>query len=461
MQVDVASLTSHPINAEIYTISDVENLAESIGKVGLLEPLVVDQFNQVISGNRRFSAIQLLGWEQVQVNLVSVAPEDAAVLIVHHNKQRVKSQRETLNEYRILFAEYSLGQGARTDLDPTLADSSQSRQRTRDRIAEEINTPAGRLANLVFIDDHEPTLIEDIDKGKITLNIAYQYLSKKRKVKESLKDQQSAPPNDTSGWFAFHQKSSEHMTELADGEVDMIFTSPPYYNLRTFTGAADELGTESTPEEFVDTLTNHLNDCYRVLNDKGSFYLNLGDTRANGNLLNIPHRVVIKLQDKGWLLRSTIIWRKTNPAVGTSPGSSKRNYEFIFHLSKTTDNLYRELRVPGKAIGGTARNFYAPRKPDGTVNKPHMSISHPGGRLLGDYWNEDLVTTAVANQQNAYSKTIDHPAVFHEGIIELPILQCTDENDLVLDPFAGTCTTGKVANRLKRRFVGYDLRWYG
>jgi len=415
----------------------------------------------VISGNRRFSAIQLLGWEQVQVNLVSVAPDDAAVLIVHHNKQRVKSQRETLNEYRVLFSSYSSGQGFRTDLDTTSVGINQSHQRTRDRIADEINTPSGRLAHLVFIDDHEPTLIEEIDKGKITLNIAYQYLSKKRKLRASLKDNPSAPPNDASGWFSFHQKSSANMTELKDGEVDMIFTSPPYYNLRAFTGEADELGKEGTPETFVDALTNHLNDCYRVLNDKGSFYLNLGDTRDNGNLLNIPHRVAIKLQDKGWLLRSTIIWRKTNPPVGPSPRSSKRTYEFIFHLSKTTDNLYRELRVPSKTVAGKFYNPYFPKRPDGTINKPHMTISHPDGHRIGDYWDDEVITTAVSNQWNGPSKTIDHPAPFNEKIVELPILQCTDENDLVLDPFAGTCITGKVANRLKRRFVGYDLRWYG
>lgn len=116
MEVSVDTLSPHPVNAEIYTISDVEDLSESIDKVGLLEHLVVDQFNQVISGNRRLAAIQMLGWKQVQVKLVSVAPDDAAVLIVNHNKQRVKTNREILNEYRVLFTSYSKGQGSRSDL---------------------------------------------------------------------------------------------------------------------------------------------------------------------------------------------------------------------------------------------------------------------------------------------------------------------------------------------------------
>jgi DNA modification methylase len=464
MEISVATLKSHPINAEIYTISDVEDLAESIDEVGLLSPLVIDQHQQVISGNRRFAAIQKLGWEKVEVTQVDVTSDDAPILIVHHNKQRVKTNRETLNEYRILHAAYSKGQGARTDLFPTLVDTNQSYTRTRDRVADELNVPSGRLAHLVYIDDHEPDLIDEIDKGKITLNIAYRYITKKKKVTESLKKTPSPPPQDATGWFKFYQKSSANMSELGDGEVDMIFTSPPYYALRAFTTDENELGRESTPEEFVDALADHLRDCYRVLNDKGSFYLNLGDTQVDGTLLNIPHRVAMKLQEQGWLQRSAIIWRKSNASVPPTPRQVKRTYEFIFHLTKTTENLHREMRVPNRTEGGDKieSGVYMPRLSDGSgVRKPVITITHPRGRAMGDYWDEDIVTTAVSNQTNRNTDNIDHPAVFNETIVELPILQSTDENDLVLDPFAGSCTTGKVANRLNRRFVGYDLRWYG
>lgn len=464
MEISVATLRSHPINAEIYTISDIDDLADSIDEVGLLSPLVIDQHHQVISGNRRFAAIQKLGWEKVEVTQVEVAPDDAPILIVHHNKQRIKTNRETLNEYRVLYAAYSKGQGARTDLFPTLVDTNQSYTRTRDRVADELNVPSGRLAHLVYIDDHQPDLIEEIDKGRITLNIAYRYISKKKKVIESLKKTPSPPPEDPSGWFKFYQKSSADMSELKDGEVDLIFTSPPYYALRAFTTDEDELGKEATPEEFVEALSNHLRDCYRVMNDKGSFYLNLGDTQVDGNLLNIPHRVVMRLQDQGWLLRSTIIWRKSNASVPPTPRQMKRTYEFIFHLTKTTENHYREMRVPNRTHlkDKIESGVYMPRLPDGSgVRKPIITITHPQGRAMGDFWDEDIVTTAVSNQPNRNTQNIDHPAVFNEEIVELPILQCTDENDLVLDPFAGSCTTGKVANRLSRRFVGYDLRWYG
>ena len=76
---------------------------------------------------------------------------------------------------------------------------------------------------------------------------------------------------------------------------------------------------------------------------------------------------------------------------------------------------------------------------------------------MGDYWSEDVVTSAAAMNVKS-DGTLEHPAPFPENIVTLPILQTTNEGDLVLDPFMGTGTTGKVANRLGRRFVGYDLR---
>jgi len=70
---------------------------------------------------------------------------------------------------------------------------------------------------------------------------------------------------------------------------------------------------------------SQVRDCKRVLNDRGSFFLNLGDTFYYGNLQNVPHRVVLKLQEQGWILRNTIIWSKTNP----KPSSSKSNLTWI------------------------------------------------------------------------------------------------------------------------------------
>jgi len=70
MKLPVNQLTHHPLNEEIYDISNLSELVDSIREVGLLQPLTVNQHNQVVSGNRRFSAVQELGWEEVECYLI-------------------------------------------------------------------------------------------------------------------------------------------------------------------------------------------------------------------------------------------------------------------------------------------------------------------------------------------------------------------------------------------------------
>ena len=71
MKVKISSLKHHPKNKEIYNLSSIEELMESISEVGLLQPLIIDQ-NQVISGNRRFESIKRLGWKEVKVEVKEV-----------------------------------------------------------------------------------------------------------------------------------------------------------------------------------------------------------------------------------------------------------------------------------------------------------------------------------------------------------------------------------------------------
>ena len=123
------------------------------------------------------------------------------------------------------------------------------------------------------------------------------------------------------------------MSELKDGEIQTIFTSPPYWNKRLYS-EKNGLGNEKTSDEFIDNIVNHLNECWRVLNNKGSFFLNLGDTFHNGNLQNIPHKVIIQLQDKGWILRNTIIWSKTNPKPSSTKTNLTPSYEWSPSINK-------------------------------------------------------------------------------------------------------------------------------
>jgi len=454
MKVKVSSLTHHPKNKEIYTLSSIEELMESISEVGLLQSLIIDQHNQIISGNRRFESIKRLGWNEVEVIQREVKEEEEELLLIHFNKQRIKSFKELINEYLTLDRIYRKGQGKRTDLTSVKS----NRSSTRDLVSKEMGISSSQLRRLVFIYKNKPEYIELLDKGILTVNQSYLQIQREIKERESRESKTSTDKKkvQNSEW-RFYQKSSQDMSELKDGEVQTIFTSPPYWNKRKYS-EEEGLGNEKTSEEFVINLSEHLIDCKRVLNDRGSFFLNHGDTFYNGNLQNVPHRVVIKLQEQGWILRNTIIWSKTNPKPSSSKSNLTPSYEFIFHLvksmeydyyptlTKLSDKTKPSLPPRHRSVNGEYSNSISPYLPN------------IKGKNMGDYWNEDIVRTSVANQKLDIEG--EHPAPFPEEIITLPILQTSKEFELVLDPFMGSGTTGRVCDQLRRSFVGYDLKGY-
>jgi ParB/RepB/Spo0J family partition protein len=454
MEIEVSKLNHHPKNKEIYDLSSIDELMESISQVGLLQPLIIDTSNQIISGNRRFESIKRLGWKEVEVQIKEVKEGEEELLLIHYNKQRIKSFKELINEYLILDKYYRKGQGKRTDLTSVKSNKGSS----RDIVSNELGISSSQLRRLVFIHRNKPEYIDLLDKGILTVNQSYLQIQREIKEKESKKSKtiNSSKPIVKSNW-RFYQKSSVYMFELNDGEVQTIFTSPPYWNKRTYS-EVEGLGNEKTSEEFIINLSEHLRDCKRVLNDRGSFFLNLGDTFFNGNLQNIPHRVVIKLQDQGWILRNTIIWSKTNPKPSSSKSNLTPSYEFIFHLVKTMDYDYYPTLTK---LSNKTKPSLPPRHR--SVNGDYPKSVSPylpnvNGKNMGDYWNEDIVRTSVANQKLKIEG--EHPAPFPSEIITLPILQTSKEGELILDPFMGSGTVGRVCDILGRDFIGYDLKEY-
>ena len=452
MKVKVSSLKHHPKNKEIYTLSSIEELMDSISEVGLLQPLIIDSRNQVISGNRRFESIKRLGWEEVEVEVKEVKDGEEELLLIHFNKQRIKSFKEIINEYLILDGYYRKGQGKRTDLTSVKSNRSSS----RDIVSKEMGISSSQLRRLIYIYNNQPNHIELLDKGILTVNQSYLQIQREIKERESRESKTSTDKKNIQNLkWRFYQKSSDNMSELNDGEVQTIFTSPPYWNKRTYSEEKG-LGNEKTSDEFVVNLSEHLRDCKRVLNNKGSFFLNLGDTFQNGNLQNVPHRVVLKLQEQGWILRNSIIWSKTNPKPSSSKSNLTPSYEFIFHLTKSmeydyyptltklSDKTKPSLPPRHRSINGEYSNSISPYLPN------------IKGKNMGDYWNEDIVRTSVANQK--LDIVGEHPAPFPNEIITLPILQTSKEGKLILDPFMGSETVGRVCDKLSKRFIGYDLK---
>ena len=137
MKKSIRQLKPHPLNSDIYQLSGIEELAGSIDQVGLLEPLVINSKNQVISGHRRLQAIKQLGWKSVEVIVRKDIPQDnEAFYLVQYNQQRIKLASEQVKEIRVLLDHYRTGQGKRTDL----TSANVGRSSTRSRVAEKLES---------------------------------------------------------------------------------------------------------------------------------------------------------------------------------------------------------------------------------------------------------------------------------------------------------------------------------
>ena len=175
MKINVEKLKHHPFNSEVYRLSDIESLKKSIKKVGLLEPLIINKKNEVLSGNRRLEAIKELKFQTVKVILKELENNEEPLHIISHNSQRIKTSREILNEIFVLSKYYKNKQGFRSDLTSVDINRSSSRK----KISEKLGISGDKVYKLMYIDSISPKLIDLIDDGKLSINQSY--LEAKRK----------------------------------------------------------------------------------------------------------------------------------------------------------------------------------------------------------------------------------------------------------------------------------------
>lgn len=257
--------------------------------------------------------------------------------------------------------------------------------------------------------------------------------------------------------------SLDSLRKMPSSFVDCIVTSPPYYGQRDY--AVDgQLGNENTPHEYVSRLAQLFDECKRVLKDTGSLWLNLGDKYLDGNLLGMPWRMALELQSRGWVLRNDIIWHKPNAMPHSAKNRLTTDHEYVFFFTKRATNYFydqdaiREEHVTfsekSKMRGGKnhfGKNGGTPEKgKNGGNSNLHDGrwdqAFHPNGRNKRTVWN-----VALSKFRDA------HFAVFPEKLIEPCILAGCPRNGLVLDPFFGAGTTGLVASKLGRSYLGLEL----
>lgn len=252
----------------------------------------------------------------------------------------------------------------------------------------------------------------------------------------------------TTGHYAalMHGNSAEMLKSLPDEVFNVAVTSPPYFWVRDY-GYEGQLGHEASVDAYIDALMEVFDEVKRTLHPEGVFFLNIGDTYYSGNgqphgsdpkcasrnflrtkvrpvdvsgwdipkksMIGIPWKVAFAMQERGWTLRSSIIWNRCNAFVEpTARDRPYRQYEFVFMFSKS--------------------RFY----------------SFDRSKLVEeDVWN-------IPIERNRRAK---HNAAFPSELVRRCIEVGSPPNGHVLDPFVGSGTTVLTALANHRNVVGIDM----
>lgn len=235
-----------------------------------------------------------------------------------------------------------------------------------------------------------------------------------------------------------------------------------------------ELGTEPTPQLYINHLVQIFDECKRVLRKSGSCWVNIGDSyggtgskgdykdpkyengrNADGltissklspkSLLAIPERFVIAMTDSGWIRRNTVIWYKPNCMPSSAKDRFTVDFEYFYFFTKSPKYYFETQYEQNTSVGAWSTNNKdnSPYEKNNPRLRPKTNYD---GRIKRTVW-----------QINTQPFTEAHFAVFPEDLVETPIKACCPFNGVVLDPFMGSGTVGVVAEKLGREFVGIEL----
>ena len=278
------------------------------------------------------------------------------------------------------------------------------------------------------------------------------------------------------------------LKRLPSKSINTCITSPPYWGLRNYNDEEKQLGMEDTPEEFVDNLVKVFREVKRVLRDDGTVWLNLGDSYSSGgrttttnqslrgdknygvtrpkpskgikpkDLIGIPWRVAFALQQDGWYLRQDIIWNKPNPMPESVKDRCTKAHEYIFLLSKNVKYYFDNEAIQEDSVSINSKGEVG--KANSTINIG-KSVADKEGFEIRDGL-KDMGVYRQKNKRSVWTVTTKpykdaHFATFPHDLIEPCVLAGCPRDGLVLDPFAGSGTTGQVALAHIRKAVLIEL----
>lgn len=232
--------------------------------------------------------------------------------------------------------------------------------------------------------------------------------------------------------------SAEKLKEIPDASIDMVITSPPYDNLRTYKGFTFDF----------ETIAKEL---YRVVKSGGVIVWIVADGTENGSETGTSFKQALYFKELGFNIHDTMIWAKPGfSVIDAIDIRYPQTFEYMFVFSKGKPKAAHIIKDrKNKHAGATFKGYQ--RQKDGTMDKKR----HTWGtveREIGVRFNVWEIPPATVDRKNA-----DHPAPFPFELARDHIISWSNKGDLVLDPFLGSGTSGVACVDTGRDFIGIEI----
>lgn len=491
-KVSIKSLNDDPFAKTLYNLGNIDLLAELLSQQGQLEDILItepiDGMSRILSGRRRRLAAEKLGWLEINARIVKgISPQQEKDIVVSANQHRKKEFYEFLNEARYAVGTLGMQQGKEREFIGKDGDENFGKV-SHDRFelaAKFINADmkGSTLRKLIYVDDFERDnpdaglgLIDKISRRIISIDRAFKLIKSYGNIKGEAPTDQKADQKkllEPTNWQIFHQ-SCLNMSQLADGAAAAIATSIPYYNLRDYrtpearaeaiaAGDKSELGQEENVHQFIVNLKPYLVEMKRVLNDKGSLWLNVGDTYSKEvNNIVSQRLVIMACDDLGWHLVNEIIFQQTARLPQTITKRLQPTYEKVLHFVKNAKEYnYYPFIVPDDKKKITPYKIDRQNK-DGKMDKGDWNLSKPYSKFkdfITSQEQADIIQHCNVQSESGELKKLlgeSHIAPYSTSLMLLPILTTTKPGDLVVDPFGGSGSTLITAVLMGRKATMYE-----
>ena len=229
--------------------------------------------------------------------------------------------------------------------------------------------------------------------------------------------------------------SAIELKKLPSDIIDLTVTSPPYDNLRDYDGYSFDF----------ETIAQQL---FRVTKQGGVVVWIVGDATKDGTESGTSFRQALYFKSLGFNLHDTMIFHKFSAPL--THNRYEQHFEYMFIFSKGKPKTFNPLKEK-KAYMDRRIKIHMRREKDNTedTGKPGTSMM----KIRGNVWYYPTGGGHNTSDKIAY----EHPATFPEDLARDHILSWSNEGDLVLDPFAGSGTTLKMAKLLRRNYLGIEI----